>query len=319
MWFWFQRKLTKTVFFSGIIVLALLDLGIVDQKIIQPKPRSGRASQLFSKSALQRQFQTDETMRYLTSAEPKPYRIYPLGSLFGEPRFKAFGIESVGGYHPAKLQVFNQFLSKTGNAGTLPLMRMLNVHYIVSPQEISHPELILQKHGPFVTSRGTMDIYVYELKNYLSRAWFVSRVQALENAELVWNMLKSPSFDPTKVAYLTNTEKKGKRDYVIGTVDTITTSLHKVTIHTSADEPGFLVVSEVDYPLRWKAFVDGTQVPYEQVNGVLRGLEVPAGVHVVEFVYDKSAFHLGLYISLLSLGLCLGFIGFGLILNQRSK
>jgi len=319
LWFWFQRKLTKTVFLFGTIVLALLDLGIVDQKIIQPKQRSGRASQLFSKSALERQFQPDEIISFLTTSEPKPYRIYPLGALFGEPRFKAFEIESVGGYHPAKLQVYNQFLSKTGNAGTLPLMRMLNVRYIVSPKEIAHPELVFMKQGSFVTSRGTMEIFLYELKNYLPRAWFVPRVQALENAELVWNMLKSPSFDPTKLAYLTNTEKRGKKDYVVGTVDTIATSLHEVTIHTSTNEPGFLVVSEVDYPLRWKAFVDGQEVAYEQVNGVLRGLEIPAGEHVVRFLYDKSAFHLGLYVSFLSLGLCLGFIGFGLFLVQRSK
>ena len=319
LWLWLRRKLSQAIFLSGIVVLALLDLGIVDQKIIQPQPRSGRASQLFRKSALQHQFQPDEIIRYLAAAEPKPYRIYPLGSLFGEPRFKAFGIESVGGYHPAKLQVYNQFLKKTSNAGTLPLMRMLNVRYIVSPQKIAHPELVLRKQGPFLTSRGTMEVFLYELKNYLPRAWFVSRVQALENPELVWNMLKSPSFDPTKVAYLTKTEKKGKKDYGVGVVDTMTTSLHRVAIQTISTETGFLVVSEVDYPLRWKAFLDGTEVPSEQVNGVLRGVEIPAGEHVVEFVYDKSTFHLGLYISCLSLGLCLGFIAFGLFLMRRVK
>lgn len=319
LWLWFQRKLSKTVFLSGIIILALLDIGIVDQKIIQPKPRSGRASQLYSKSAIQRQFQTDEIIRFLTGAKPKPFRIYPLGAFFGEPRFKAFGIESVGGYHPAKLQIYNQFLAKTGNAGTLPLMRMLNVRYIVSPQEISHPDLILQKQGSFVMTRGTVEVYLYELENYLPRAWFVSRVQVLDNSELVWNMLKSPSFDPADVAYVTNSDEKGKRDYSVGKVDTIMTSIHRVTIQTTSNETGFLVVSEVDYPLRWKAFLDGTEVSYEHVNGILRGLEIPAGEHRVEFVYDKSAFHRGLYISLLSLGLCLGFIGFGLFFAQRSK
>ncbi|MFQ6606718.1 MAG: hypothetical protein ACE5DP_03590 [Fidelibacterota bacterium] len=319
LWLWFQRKLSKTVFLSGIIILALLDIGIVDQKIIQPKPRSGRASQLYSKSAIQRQFQTDEIIRFLTGAKPKPFRIYPLGAFFGEPRFKAFGIESVGGYHPAKLQIYNQFLAKTGNAGTLPLMRMLNVRYIVSPQEISHPDLILQKQGSFVMTRGTVEVYLYELKNYLPRAWFVSRVQVLDNSELVWNMLKSPSFDPADVAYVTNSDEKGKRDYSVGKVDTIMTSIHRVTIQTTSNETGFLVVSEVDYPLRWKAFLDGREVSYEHVDGVLRGLEIPAGEHRVEFVYDKSAFHRGLYISLLSLGLCLGFIGFGLFFAQRSK
>lgn len=319
LWLWFQRKLSKTVFLSGIIILALLDIGIVDQKIIQPKPRSGRASQLYSKSAIQRQFQTDEIIRFLTGAKPKPFRIYPLGAFFGEPRFKAFGIESVGGYHPAKLQIYNQFLAKTGNAGTLPLMRMLNVRYIVSPQEISHPDLILQKQGSFVMTRGTVEVYLYELENYLPRAWFVSRVQVLDNSELVWNMLKSPSFDPADVAYVTNSDEKGKRDYSVGKVDTIMTSIHRVTIQTTSDETGFLVVSEVDYPLRWKAFLDGREVSYEHVDGVLRGLEIPAGEHRVEFVYDKSAFHRGLYISLLSLGLCLGFIGFGLFFAQRSK
>ena len=49
-----------------------------------------------------------------------------------------------------------------------------------------------------------------------------------------------------------------------------------------------------------------------QVNGLLRGVIVPKGIHTVQFVYDKSSFNFGLTVSILSLLVSIGLIGLGL-------
>ena len=72
------------------------------------------------------------------------------------------------------------------------------------------------------------------------------------------------------------------------------------------------------YPLRWKAIIDGIEVKTYKVNGILRGVEVPAGGHTIEFIYDKSSFNKGIIISFASFGLALGLIGIGYFKRKHS-
>ena len=48
-WLVFQSKITSKVFASAVIGLAIFDLLVVDNKIINPDRSSGRGSQLISK------------------------------------------------------------------------------------------------------------------------------------------------------------------------------------------------------------------------------------------------------------------------------
>ncbi len=100
------------MFSISILLLVVLDLIIVDNKIIQPKKNSGRSSQLLNNSIIDRYFQHDQISKILSNDKNELFRLYPAGQLFGETRLRAFGIESIGGYHPAKLGVllinFNQ-------------------------------------------------------------------------------------------------------------------------------------------------------------------------------------------------------------------
>ena len=61
---------------------------------------------MISNRAVDKFFTTDEIVTYLKS-DQNNFRIYPIGPLFGESRFAAFGLESIGGYHPAKLKIYN--------------------------------------------------------------------------------------------------------------------------------------------------------------------------------------------------------------------
>ncbi|MEA1881173.1 MAG: hypothetical protein U9N31_02050, partial [Candidatus Marinimicrobia bacterium] len=200
VWLWINRKITQTLFLSFIVVIAVIDICIVNQKIIQPSRSSGRGSQLMSNRAVDRYFQADEIIKFLKQ-DDNIYRIYPIGGFFGESRFASFGLESMGGYHPAKLKDYNTFLSKTGNGGTLPVLRMLNVKYLISPQKINHPELKMVKAGGLKSSRGEIPVEVYEVADRLPRAWFVNEIE-ISSEESVWDKILQPDFDPRKKAYV---------------------------------------------------------------------------------------------------------------------
>ena len=314
IWLWIKRKVSRHVIISIIVASAILDIGIVNHKIIQPSRASGRGSQLISKRAVDRFFQVDEIVQFLLE-DKSIYRIYPVGGLFGESRFAAFGLESIGGYHPAKLKIYNTFLAKTGNAAAIPVLRMMNVKYLISPQKINHPELSLVKSGALKSARGDLPIEVYEVNNTLPRAWFVNKTEVVSEED-VWNKIMQPDFDPRHIAYVPNEVSVSSGGQV--SITHFEKNIHRITMSTESDGNHFLVLSEVYYPLRWKAKIDGEETQTHIVNGILRGVVVPTGKHTIEFIYDKSAFNKGLTISFVSFVMALGFIGLGYFGNKKS-
>jgi hypothetical protein len=310
-----KEYITKIMFIGILGTLAIIDLGIVDYKIVQPAPNSGRFSQLVNKNAITRYFQQDKITEFLTEDETA-FRVYPIGPLFGESRLQAFGIESVGGYHPAKLGIYSRFLSNTNNISTLPLMRMMNIHYILSPQVINHPDLEHIFTENMQSGSGKIQIWVYRISDSLPRAWFIDKVEVVDE-NILWQNLLSESFDPTITAYVN--EQTTRQFYSTGEIVYTEYTPNYIKLETKNPEPGFLVVSEIHYPLRWKAKIDGEPVKTLETNGVIRGIEVPAGEHIIEFEYDRSVFHKGILISILSFTLAMSLIGIGLIRNKKDK
>jgi hypothetical protein len=74
----------------------------------------------------------------------------------------------------------------------------------------------------------------------------------------------------------------------------------KIQVHTGSSSPSFLVLSDAYYP-GWRASVDGREAHIYQTDYALRGVSVPAGVHVVGFELRPRSFRVGLTLSLSAL------------------
>jgi len=310
-----KKNITKVAFTVIAGAIAIIDLTIIDYRIVQPESNSGRLSQLVNNKAIERYFQQDKITEYL-SEDATVFRVYPIGPLFGESRLQAFGIESVGGYHPAKLGIYNRFLSNTNNISTLQLMRMMNIKYILSPQVINHPELEEVFSDNMQTGSGKYPIWIYLITDSMPRAWFVDNVEFVDKNDL-WAKLMNESFSPLKTAFVS--EPISEQFSSIGKITSAEYTPNYIKIETKNTETGFLVVSEIHYPLRWKAKIDRESVHTFETSGIIRGIVVPAGEHIIEFEYDKSVFHKGILISILSFSFAIGLIGRGLIKTKRVK
>ncbi len=314
VWLWIQRRIPKHVFLIIIVVIAILDIATVDWRIIHPGPKSGRSAATISTKAIKRYFAPDPVINFLQNQQDD-FRIYPVGNLFLESRFRAFGLESVGGYHPAKLKITNEFIQKTQSISKFPLLRMLNVHYLISLQTISLPEVQEVFSGKMRSSRGVVDAKVYNIDNPLPRAWFVETVEAKRENQL-WQMINEATFSPQDVAYIPIEHEQVADNYAPGIVNTISRTLHELQLEVTVRDTGFLVVSEVHYPLRWHCMLDGQPAEVIETNKLIRGLVVPPGDHSVLFTYDRSSFNKGKMISYLSFVIVLGFFGVGYIRNR---
>jgi len=69
-----------------------------------------------------------------------------------------------------------------------------------------------------------------------------------------------------------------------------------ITVDVATEHGGLLILSESFYP-GWQARIDGAAASVQQANGALQGVVVPAGEHVVEFVFTSPALAWGRRLS----------------------
>ena len=273
------------------LIISLMDIYRIDSQIIDPQPASGRQTQIISNYDFDRIFEEDETIIFLQE-NLGLNRIYPAGSIFTDPKFKYYGIESVGGYHPAKFGHYTDLMKNSNNLLSIPVMQMLNVKYIISPIEINHSMLKFLKSTAFNSVNGNMNVFIYSLDNSAPRAWFVRDVISEDNN--IYNYLNANAFNPLKTAVVKDIESKR---YQIGKVINTEWSMHEIMVEYVSTDSGILILSEIFYPSRWKAYIDNKEVKIFKANGVLRAVNVEAGNNKVIFKYDNSLFEILLKIS----------------------
>ncbi len=311
------NRLKRTVAVSLLLFVALADLLWSDLQIVNPSTASLRTPVLAERRTVERGFEPDEITRYL-AAQKVPFRIYPAGPLFAENKFALSGIESVGGYHPAKLKLYEELLAKTQNLASLGVLRMLNVGYIITPQPIDHPALELVKSGQLQLATGPVPVSVYRLQGALPRAWFATRVIPVGSDDELFARLQSDD-TPAGVALVDGSLWSRSRTFAPAAVTALDATAERMLLKVSAPREAFLVVSEVYYPQRWRVEIDGKSAQMVKVNGLLRGVIVPAGSREVRFTYDRSLFELGQKISLAAFIVALLMVVGGVIGRRLSR
>lgn len=75
--------------------------------------------------------------------------------------------------------------------------------------------------------------------------------------------------------------------------------INHIHAEVSSDEDSFVNFSQTYYP-GWRAFVDGIEQEIFTVNGVIMGIYVPKGKHVIRFVFQPFSVMLGAAVSVVS-------------------
>ena len=279
------RKLELKTIVSLFLLLSIIDIYRVDKNIISPSEDSAQKSQIISTEKFNSFFEEDEAIKFLKN-DLDLYRVYAAGELFQDPKLKFHGIQSVGGYHPAKFRHYTDLLNETNNLLSIPVLRFLNVKYLLSPVELNHKDFELSMNTPYNSAFGEIDLNIYRLKNNLERAWFVKSI--IKEDKNLYNYLTATAFDSEKIAIVKDLESQS---FSQGEVISLDWNIHEISIDVNVfSESAFLVLSEINYPERWKATVDNKDVRIYQTNGVLRGLLLNEGTHSIVFKYDDNLF-----------------------------
>jgi hypothetical protein len=155
-----------------------------------------------------------------------------------------------------------------------------------------------------------LGVVVYENTNALPRAFRVSRVEPTASEEAALTRL-GDGFDFRTAALVAKedvaavTAALTSRAGALEGRDPGTTSIRdetpsSVTIATDGTTPALLVLADLAFP-GWRAQLDGHAAPVLTVDGVLRGVVVPVGAHVVTFRYRPMSLLVGALMSALAL------------------
>jgi hypothetical protein len=299
-----SRKWVNESVGMGIITLiAVVDVGIVDKMIIEPTPESYRASTLKNKEFMHAYLKEDSIIRFLQSDSSK-FRILPLGNLKRENRWSAFQIESVIGYHPAKMGNYNLLMTKTGLIYP-GILQMLNVKYLISTEKFEDSLFSLVHEGSLYVPDKYVNAYVYQFNGVENRFFFAKNILTL-NEDEIFTKLKTPGFTPKINSFITEDIPTFEYDES-AKVELVHWSPNRIKIRTVALTPQFLVMSEIYYPNGWTIY-GHPEMEIFQVNNALRGIMIPEGEFEFEMIFTPTDLKYGTMITWISLFLILGLI-----------
>ncbi|WP_026769774.1 YfhO family protein [Asinibacterium sp. OR53] len=270
LWLAVKNKLKPVYAMIALILLGSFDLLTVDKRYLNDN-----------------NFQEQETLND-NNFRPTPVDLEILKdttrprvfNLTGDPfsdAITSYHHRSVGGYHPAKLSIYDDLLNfqLRKQPFNMQVLDMLNTKYFIFPnQQNGQPMLQVNPDA-------------------LGHAWFVKQIKYA--ADPVTAMKAMDHFNAKDTAIV---ENRFKKDIPFEPVFDSTAHISQVyndndeiKYHSNSKTNQFAVFSEIYYGSGWKATIDGKEAPIVQTNYVLRGLAVPPGEHTIMFEFRPASYY----------------------------
>jgi hypothetical protein len=292
LYFFIQNQMKYTTFIVVLTLVIGFDLWRIDVKPMEPHDKSVR----------QQAFATPEYVKYL-QRDTTLYRVLEFQN--GRPPYNNmlayWRIQSAYGYQGAKMRAYQDMDDVVGMGNPL-LWGLMNVKYIISNTPDSSAAIGLVYSGP--------DMKVYGNRYQLPRAFFVNRYEVADGLTIL-NKIKDMAFNPRDVMYFMEDPKVSVEPvHPAASVDITHYGIQDLELTTTTGGNNLLFLSEAYYPVGWKAFLDGKEIPIYRANYLFRAVVVPAGQHKIEMKFEPKGFYLGKNLSLAANILVLGGLGF---------
>ena len=293
LWLSMKEKVAQN---TAIIIVGLLmvsDLFFVDKNYVSAKDFV-RGSQV--EAPFQEKPSDAEILK-----DTSHYRVFEVSGNLSSARASYFH-KSIGGYSAVKPRRMQQLFDYQIANNNMEVLNMLDVKYVIQTDKTGKE---------FPTSNPKAN----------GNAWFVSQVKLVNSADEEMKALKG--LDSKNVALVNSNDFKIKNTaFAKDNSARIILETYKPNylkyVSNNANE-GLAVFSEMYYGKGWNAYIDGKSVDYIRVDYVLRGLNIPAGKHTIEFKFEPQVIKTGSMITLISsIGMLLLLAG-GIYFERKKK
>jgi hypothetical protein len=295
-------KLSKQVFATVVCLLILADLSVkglhllpmIDRKFYEEKPLvMDIVGDSFGKHRVY-------SGRIVKTPNPDLNPVAPtwMDELFLSKQYlrpftgMVVGVEHAGGQPGLGLELRKHLVwfYKLINASPEKRFRILkrsNVKYWI---DWDSPTPFNDKGDPLILPNR---VKVWE--DALPRAYMVGRVK-IEEESKVLNVYYDEAFDPRSEVIFSQPVNFEASSHFEGTVEEVTYRPNHVTVKTTQQGRGFLVLMDSYFP-GWTVRVDGEDQPILRANRFYRAVQLDSGSHTLEFDYFPEGFKMGLIIS----------------------
>jgi hypothetical protein len=221
--------------------------------------------------------------------DPDPYyRVMDLSVSTYNDAKQAIHHKAIGGYHPAKMESYQDLIDVQLTPGqnlNAQVLNMLNTKYLIFNGQDGQPS-----YQPNPGACGN--------------AWFVSNIKKVKTADDEMNALNAEqigmpasdstgNFKPLETAIVREKELNNIPTTFVkdsASIKLKTYSCNTLTYSVNNSNDGFAVFSDIYYPLGWRATIDGKPANIVKTNYLLRGLFVPKGSKEIVFNFMPETF-----------------------------
>ena len=273
-----KKKISATIMIASLILFTGFDLlGVAERYLNSEK--------FVDESDFESAFiPTEADQQIMKDPDHANFRVFNQTVDAFNDASTSFHHNSVGGYHPAKLDLYNDIITYQLSKGNMEVFDMLNTKYFIVPNPQTGKPMAQLNPGAF------------------GNCWLVSGIKYVTNADEEMAALDRTDLKDTAVV-----ENKFKAQIKQSPAPDSSAFIKlkqnlndkiDYTFHSST--PQFAVFSEIYYPRGWNVFIDGKEADYVKTDYVLRGMYVPAGDHEIEFRFEPKSYTNGRLISIIA-------------------
>ena len=297
LYVWHIGKLNQIAAIAVVGAITLLDLYGFDRDQLE-------LDDFQSKRQWEQQYAANAANQAILQDNDPHFRVWNSTAGLTNDSYTSYHHKSIGGYHGAKLQRYQDLIDNQLNKQNMSCFSMLNAKYIIAQGANGQPQA---QRNP----------------NACGNAWSVNNISVVANADA--EMAALSSFNPKMTAvvdaryndYLGNTTSFAPAKVKLTSYDP------KYMEYSFEGGNAFVVFSEIYYEGSgndWQAYIDGEPVEHIRVNYTLRGMKVPAGKHEIVFEFKPKSFYAGQKVNMAGSGLLLLLIAyFGWSAYKESK
>jgi len=311
LWSYYYKKLKYKYVIGLLGVFILIDMWPVNKRYLNDE-------NFAPKQEVKNPFQKSQADQYILQDNEENFRVLNLTVDIFNDASTSYYHNSIGGYHGAKLQRYQdmiefhiqkeiQNISKTlqGNNVRQKLDQTLKEQEVLNMLNMKY--IIYRKNARPISN-----------SHRLGNAWLVEDYRLVPDANAEIEALND--FEPTKTAIIDKRFEGELKDLKQLTKDTSghITLAHYEPNHLKyeyqADSKQLAVFSEVYYPQGWKLYIDGEETDLFRANYILRAATIPAGEHEIEMKFKPKSYYMGNkisgYGSIILILFIIGVIGF---------
>ncbi len=293
LYMYLKNIIKPVVVAVSVIVVSSLELLLVSHDYLNEEhyvTPDQMTSENFSPTPIDQQILQDK--------DPN-FRVFNMaGDAYNESRTSYFH-KSIGGYHPAKLRIYQDIIEKYLSARPdQNILNMLNTKYFI----IQDPQ----------TGRPT----AIQNPDAYGHCWLVKHVKLVEGPVEAIKAIGNTNLKDTAIVEAAKVKNMIQPQWdSASSIKMVTYDNDAIEYEADCKGPQFAVFSEIYYPAGWNAYVDGKKTAYLNTDYILRGISLPAGKHQVKFVFEPSSQKKGLTIAYAASFLILLFVVGGLFMT----